>query len=380
MLRKSSSVGDGRFLLTPTIRRNVKAFRAVSVDLVAPLLERYISGDRDPGILQDLLLLLRVGADLDAVCTLSLEGTAPTSLLVFAVQRRHEGAVRLLLSVGGANPDSGPSGGVLALGWALSLRAWRLSEILLKGGAGPNGFVPDGTSFLVTAVKHKRIDIVRKLLDAGADASCRGEAKSALCWASEMGSNEMTSLLLSRGADASVRSQCGLDALCYASAKGHRDIVESLLSGASTSSPPVHLERSVALLEACSGGHVETALTLIASGAPVDSRREGNQMTALMGAAAGGHSLLCECLLKAGADVNARDADGKTPLMHAAVGGSSEVVRILLPWGAAVNVYNNGGNGPLSLACVYANEEVVEVLVKAGADVNAHNHVGVSVR
>lgn len=80
-------------------------------------------------------------------------------------------------------------------------------------------------------------------------------------------------------------------------------------------------------------------------------------------------------LIKKGADVNAAGNDGKCPL-HQAVVDMEEVARELVKAGADINVQDNEGNTPLIYACKEATEETVLWLLKAGADDKLQNNEG----
>lgn len=83
-----------------------------------------------------------------------------------------------------------------------------------------------------------------------------------------------------------------------------------------------------------------------------------------------------------GADVNARDAEGKTPLMIAAYLGNLPMVRLLIENGAAVNDKNEQGWTALMKAVHNAEQDrgfadVVQLLIDSGADIEAPIGFGV---
>jgi ankyrin repeat protein len=81
-------------------------------------------------------------------------------------------------------------------------------------------------------------------------------------------------------------------------------------------------------------------------------------------------------------DVNAQDADGKTPLHYATEQGVTPVVMCLLEAGANPNIQETRfGKSPLSNAVFYIRElgpEVVERMVDLGADPTIVTKDGVS--
>ncbi len=82
-------------------------------------------------------------------------------------------------------------------------------------------------------------------------------------------------------------------------------------------------------------------------------------------------------LIENGANVNAVSNDGTTPL-HLAVRGPEDSVKALIKAGANPNAQDNNGNTPLILACKWESEKKVRMLLRAGADFNIKNNAGES--
>ena len=66
--------------------------------------------------------------------------------------------------------------------------------------------------------------------------------------------------------------------------------------------------------------------------------------------------------LAAGTDVDARDAEDKTPLQHAAFGGYKEIVELLIAKGADLNAKDDVGTTPLD----WAYGETADIIRKHG--------------
>jgi len=120
------------------------------------------------------------------------------------------------------------------------------------------------------------------------------------------------------------------------------------------------------LTQAAASGHLDAVRSLLARGAPVDSKDESD-WTALHFAAAGGWTDVAAILLDRGADPNAHARFDMTPLHWAAMRGHAEVAGLLTRRGARADARNAYGMTPLHLA---ADDKVVAVLVTAGAAVN----------
>ena len=65
-------------------------------------------------------------------------------------------------------------------------------------------------------------------------------------------------------------------------------------------------------------------------------------------------------------DVDARDAEDKTPLQHAAFGGHKEVVELLIAKGADVNAKDDSGWTPLDAASTRSHPKTADFLRKHG--------------
>lgn len=95
-----------------------------------------------------------------------------------------------------------------------------------------------GISLLHVAVKSRNIDIVKQLLDAGADVHARckdvslreNEGESVIHYAAMFGGCEVLAELLERGASADSPDGDGFTPLMLAANRGHRDAVELLLN------------------------------------------------------------------------------------------------------------------------------------------------------
>ena len=170
-----------------------------------------------------------------------------------------------------------------------SARQAEAARVLIEHGADINAVYQDGVTPLQAAVITGNVDVAKQLIVAGAGVNPQEQPagmKNPLLHRA-IQSPDMVKLLLAAGAD--VR------------ARGSNDYT------------PLH--------EACSqtgGDNVKTVITL---------------------------------LIAAGANVNAASSsDGNTPLHKAAYSGNIEAVRLLLESGANVNAINAEGKSPLAMA------------------------------
>ncbi|XP_059176229.1 ankyrin-1-like [Physella acuta] len=75
-------------------------------------------------------------------------------------------------------------------------------------------------------------------------------------------------------------------------------------------------------------------------------------------------------LLDAVADVKAKDGNGRTPLHIATIYGNFEVAKLFCQVGADINAVDKYGSTPLFLSLLYKHKELSKYLMESGADVN----------
>ncbi len=202
--------------------------------------------------------------------------------------------------------------------------------------SGEGGWTP-----LHLAVGAGRPDVVRVLVEAGADLTAATEAGATPLHVALERAPDLVPLLRELGAPLDAASAAFLD-----DADG---LAARLDDGAPLTDP---VSGSDLLSWAALGGAASSARLLLDRGA-----RAGG--AALLAAAEHGHTDVVRLLLTAGADVGHRDPDtGRTPL-HAAVAGSADgaapdIVRLLLDAGADVNATTNDGASALDITRVSA--------------------------
>ena len=210
---------------------------------------------------------------------------------------------------------------------------------------------------------------VRVLLDAGAEVAARNTyGETALWLAARSGSAATVRVLLDAGADARVADRSGCTVLYAAGESGSVEAVRTLVAAGVDVTSAIMEGRAV-LCAAAWGGSAEVVSELIAAGADV-SAQDRNGRTALHYASLKGSADTVQVLLSAGADVHAKDRDRQTALHCAGRGGNAAIVRQLLHAGAKL-VNRRDGETPLHAAGRGGSAEAVRMLVAAGADVRA---------
>lgn len=165
--------------------------------------------------------------------------------LIKATQGGHLDAARVLLEAK-ADPDIRGFAGKTALYWAVERGYGDVVALLLEHKADPNIKTDAGLTPLLEASKNGRVGIVKSLIASGAAVDARegddvlpgmldtsgAAAMTALMFAAVGGHEDVVRALLDAGADVTIRNNNGQTALEEAQKSGHTDIV-GLLRGVS---------------------------------------------------------------------------------------------------------------------------------------------------
>jgi len=245
---------------------------------------------------------------------------------------------------------------------------------LLDEGADVNASERHGLTALMLAVRgvpwtQGHTDVVKLLLENGAVVDAKDNfGWTALSWAARGGRSDVVELLLDKGADVNTKDKSGWTPLSWAARSGLSDTVKLLLDGGADVNPK-DLRGETAMDWAARSCHMDVLRLLKARGADLS----------LTAAACLGDLKRVQRLIREGVDVNTKDHGGSTPLMAAAMEGSSEVVRELLDNRADPNTRDKKSGGtPLMMAADRGHANVVRVLLEQGADVNVRDKNGIT--
>ena len=285
------------------------------------------------------------------------------------------------LIAAGANVNTANDHGVTPLALACENQNEAIVQKLLAAGADANATVTTGESALMTAARTGNVAIVKALLGRSARVNVAepGHGQTALMWAVAEHHPEVVRALLQAGADVHARSRVRRRTVQLSTRYGDQNSVKGVTE--------LDLGGFTPLLFAARVGDLESGRHLLASGANVNDRAPSG-ISALIVAAHSGQGPLAKLLLERGADVNTQEA-GYSALHAAVLRGDVDLVKALLERGADPNArllkgtpsryyskdyaFNDNlvGATPFWLAARFGEPEIMGVLAKGGGDPRA---------
>jgi ankyrin repeat protein len=255
-----------------------------------------------------------------------------------------------------------------------------------------------GFSPLGMAISRGHVDIVRFLLDAGANPRTGSLTTTALGLAAEQGEAEIIQMLLPRGIDVNEPvGQAGWTALLSAIKHGHRSVVQLLVTAGANVNIWSRGETPILLAAKCEEREIYNYLyPLIGTALRLCADRDGEQLLQttrkrrireqnrpvekFIEVATAGNLYEVNRAIEFGIEIDAIGACGHTALMAAAYYGHRSIIKELLAAGADPNLLSDGydGLGLGMTALMFAASSffpsdrhlVAKQLVAAGADVN----------
>jgi len=295
-----------------------------------------------------------------------------------ALELARRGDEERVLELFGLHSTSKPSTDLAKLDRESLLR--RLSDAALKQDLEKmmalieqpqfNPRIPELSELLIKLAETGSSRSLRLILQAGVLPDyIDGRGRTALLAAATSAQPSCVEVLVSGGADLSIRDGQGRTALILASKSGSIAAVDTLIGSGSDVSA-VDPEDRNALWWASRSGHGLLALHLLNRGAL--ARADFEAVTPLHLAASGNLSDLLEHLA-AIEPVDEATIEGQTALMLAAGAGSQQAVTQLVDAGASVSLRNLTGDTALIIATRKAHLEVARVLLENGADPETRN-------
>jgi len=267
-----------------------------------------------------------------------------------------------------------------------------------------------GESLLHIACKQGRIEIVKVLLEKGADLECASfggfkplhmsvlgphaeitqillssgavvdslddKKYTPLHLACKVGNFAATRILIDNGASLLVRTNENETPLLLACKHGRKELVEFFFNSEGETASVDNCGNNC-LQKACEGGDVATVSFLINHGFDAKFKNLEKQ-TSLHIVGQRGHHRLVQILINARSDLNCKDIQSNTPLHLACQWGHTRTAQELLLKGAEVDACDFLDSTPLHYACQLARLDIIDVLVNRNCDIQRQNKYGES--
>ena len=248
--------------------------------------------------------------------------------------------------------------------------------------------VPSGLRLLHVAAFHRRANVVKLLLDKGADKDITDEeSMSPPLIMSLIGKcTTCASILLLAGANAKRSNKIGRFPMDFALEHGLSEVVRLMISkcGVDVNAPTnINDKTKLPLNVAIMRGHRLLVPLLVSLGANIDGSRRS--MPPLLTAVSCEDEWVFEYLIDQGASIDAKSVDGYSLMYLAIEKCNSSMVSTLVKQGVNINemCHNNRLNMHmpyLHVACLKDAPSICYKLITLGADIDATDSTGETAR
>lgn len=227
------------------------------------------------------------------------------------------------------------------------------------------GYEFDEKSFHAAAAARDLM-AVNAFLDGGMSVDTRSgsDSRTVLIDAAAHGNLQIVKTLLERGADVNAKDNKGYTALSHALEARYDDVSDLLLKNPKLDPNSRGLNGVTALASYVWREQKDVVQNLLDRGADVNAQ-DNDGDAPLHGAAQSGNVEIIDMLVAKGASLNLKNKQGGTPLMWAAVFGHDEAARRLLKHGADASLKDVEGMTARDWAVRNKRDSVVAVLQRS---------------
>lgn len=291
------------------------------------------------------------------------------NMLLQACKNNQKGVVQTFLKRGGIDVNKRDTSGNTPLIYACLKSARDIVRLLLDNGAEADLGNQKNRMPMHFAAEVGNIQIISMLVDAGADVNCTdNDGVTPLMLLAQNGKTDAAlKLLKNPDIDISIKNNSGQMAIDYATSAGLRELVEVL---SQEEGDHADTYGNTTLHHACWNEQSEVVKVLLEKDLSSVNKLNDDGDSPLILAVQKSNLMIVELLLAAGAKPDCANTDGVLPLHIAADKGDLFVGRALLDAGAGLNQKASDGQTPLILAARNGKNDFTAMLIEMGADVN----------
>lgn len=291
------------------------------------------------------------------------------NMLLQACKNNQKGVVQTFLKRGGVDVNKRDESGNTPLIYACRKSARDLVKLLLDNGAEADLGNQKSRTPMHFAAEAGNFQIISMLIDAGADVNCTdNDGVTPLMLLAQNGKTDAAlKLIQNPDIDMAIKDNSGHLAVDYATSAGLRELVEALSQAEGNHADA---EGNTTLHHACWNEQSEVVKVLLEKDPSSVNKLNDDGDSPLILAVHKSNLMIVELLLAAGASPDCANTDGVLPLHIAAAKGDLFVGKALLAAGADINQKASDGQTPLILAARSGKNDFTAMLIEMGADVN----------
>lgn len=251
----------------------------------------------------------------------------------------------------GVDINAKDPGGMPALFIAVEENQLSATKFLLENGAYPDITDKENDTPLMRAMYYNRPEIVKLLIEYGANVNTSYNDDFVLTWATFNNYTDIVRLLIEKGANIECYNPVGCTPLIIAS-NGNYEICEFLIQNGAD----VNARRSktsnkdwTSLMYASYYSKLDIMNLLLENGALIDIRTPSLHSAYLIAAQYGTPDAV-ELLINNGAELNCTDSDGDSALICAAKYEQTDNIKLLIEYGVDINIRNKDGKRAIDYA------------------------------